>query len=197
VNAILKTLYFLGVLAEVIIRIPHERRRRRTRWAVGRVDALERALVGLLFVGIGLVPAIYASTSWLDRADYRMPTEAQRSAGVVGAALMTLALWLFWRSHADLRSNWSPSLQLREGHALVTGGVYQHVRHPMYASEWLWGIAQALLLQNWVAGWAGLVLFTPLYVLRVPREELMMLERFGEEYRTYMDRTGRVVPRLS
>jgi protein-S-isoprenylcysteine O-methyltransferase Ste14 len=197
VNAILKTLYFLGVLAEVIIRIPHERRRRRTRWAVGRVDALERALVGLLFVGIGLVPAIYASTSWLDRADYRMPTEAQRSAGVVGAALMTLALWLFWRSHADLGRNWSPSLQLREGHALVTGGVYQHVRHPMYASEWLWGIAQALLLQNWVAGWAGLVLFTPLYVLRVPREELMMLERFGEEYRTYMDRTGRVVPRLS
>jgi protein-S-isoprenylcysteine O-methyltransferase Ste14 len=196
VNAILKTLYFLGVLAEVIIRIPHERRRRRTRWAVGRVDALERALVGLLFVGIGLVPAIYASTSWLDRADYRMPTEAQRSAGVVGAALMTLALWLFWRSHADLGRNWSPSLQLREGHELVTEGVYRHVRHPMYASEWLWGIAQALLLQNWVAGWAGLVVFTPLYVLRVPREERMMLDRFGEEYRAYMGRTGRVVPSL-
>ena len=66
----------------------------------------------------------------------------------------------------------------------------------MYASEWLWGVAQALLLQNWVAGWAGLSLFTPLYVLRVPGEERMMLDRFGEEYRAYMDRTGRVVPRL-
>jgi len=66
----------------------------------------------------------------------------------------------------------------------------------MYASEWLWGIAQALLLQNWVAGWAGLALFAPLYVLRVPREERMMLDRFGEEYRAYMDRTGRVVPRI-
>ena len=66
----------------------------------------------------------------------------------------------------------------------------------MYASEWLWGIAQALLLQNWVAGWAGLALFTPLYVLRVPREERMMLDQFGEEYRAYMDRTGRVVPRI-
>jgi protein-S-isoprenylcysteine O-methyltransferase Ste14 len=40
VNATLKTLYFLGVLAEVLIRIPHERRRRRTRMAVERVDAL-------------------------------------------------------------------------------------------------------------------------------------------------------------
>ena len=195
-NATLKTLYFLGVLAEVLIRIPHERRRRRSRMAVERVDALERALVGLLSVGLIFAPAIYASTSWLERVDYRLPPEAQRSAGGVGAALMTLAVWLFWRSHADLGRNWSPSLQIREGHALVTQGVYRHVRHPMYASEWLWGIAQVLLLQNWVAGWAGLALFAPLYVLRVPREERMMLDQFGEEYRAYMDRTGRVVPRI-
>jgi protein-S-isoprenylcysteine O-methyltransferase Ste14 len=53
-----------------------------------------------------------------------------------------------------------------------------------------------LLLQNWVAGWAGLALFAPLYVLRVPREERMMLDQFGEEYRAYMDRTGGVVPRI-
>ena len=195
-NATLKTLYFLGVLAEVVIRIPYERQRRRTQMAVERVGALERALVGLLFVGTGFAPAVYASTSWLDRADYRLPPEAERSVGGVGAALMTLAVWLFWRSHADLGRNWSPSLQLREGHVLVTEGVYRHVRHPMYASEWLWVIAQVLLLQNWVAGWAGLALFTPLCVLRVPREERMMLDHFGEEYRAYIDRTGRVVPRL-
>ena len=195
-KAVLKTLYFLGVLAEMVIRIPHERRRRKTRMAVERVGALERVLVGLLFVGMVFAPVVYASTSWLDRADYRLPPEAERSAGGVGAALMALALWLFRRSHVNLGRNYSPSLQLREGHALVTEGVYRYVRHPMYASEWLWGVAQVLLLQNWVAGWAGLALFTPLYVLRVPREERMMLDRFGEEYRAYMDRTGRVVPRL-
>ena len=195
-NAVLKTLYFLALLAQVVIRIPHERRRRRTRMAVEQVGTLEQVLVSLLFVGIVLVPAIYASTSWLDRADYRLPPEAQRSLGGVGASLMTLSIWLFWRSHADLGRNWSPSLELREGHELITEGVYRHVRHPMYASEWLWGIAQALLLQNWAAGWAGLVVFTPLYGWRVPREERMMLDRFGEEYRAYMNRTSRVVPRL-
>ena len=195
-NATLKTLYFLGLLAQVVIRIPHEQQRRRTRMAVERVDTLEWTLMGLLFVGVLFVPAVYTSTSWLDRADYRLPPEAERSAGRVGAALMTFAVWLFWRSHADLGRNWSPSLQLREGHTLVTKGVYRNLRHPMYASEWLWGIAQALLLQNWVAGWADLALFTPLYVLRVPREERMMLDRFGEEYRAYMNRTGRVVPQL-
>jgi protein-S-isoprenylcysteine O-methyltransferase Ste14 len=66
----------------------------------------------------------------------------------------------------------------------------------MYASMWLWGMAQTLLLQNWIAGWAGLVLFLPMYVLRVPREEQMMVEQFGETYREYINRTGRVVPRL-
>jgi len=105
-------------------------------------------------------------------------------------------VWLFWRSHGDLGRNWSPSLQLREGHELVTGGVYRSIRHPMYASMWLWGVAQALLLQNWIAGWAGLVSFVPLYLLRVPREERMMLDEFGEEYRSYMNRTGCIIPRL-
>ena len=66
----------------------------------------------------------------------------------------------------------------------------------MYASQWLWGMAQALLLQNWIAGWAGVVLFVPLYVFRVVREERMMLEQFEEAYRAYMNRTGRVVSHL-
>ncbi len=115
---------------------------------------------------------------------------------LVGMIILAMAVWLFWRSHADLGRNWSPSLELREGHELVTEGVYRSVRHPMYASMWLWGVAQALLLQNWIAGWASLVMFMPLYLLRVPREERMMLDEFGEEYRAYMDRTGRVIPRL-
>ncbi|MCL6613199.1 MAG: hypothetical protein K6U03_01040 [Firmicutes bacterium] len=57
---------------------------------------------------------------------------------------------------------------------LVTQGIYGTIRHPMYASQLLWGIAQALLLQNWIAGPAGLAAFLPLYLVRVPREERMM-----------------------
>ena len=115
---------------------------------------------------------------------------------LVGIIILAMAVWLFWRSHADLGRNWSPSLELRERHELVTEGVYRSVRHPMYASMWLWGVAQALLLQNWIAGWVSLVMFMPLYLLRVPREERMMLDEFGEEYRAYMNHTGRVIPRL-
>jgi protein-S-isoprenylcysteine O-methyltransferase Ste14 len=196
IKSALKSLYFLGILAEIAIRVPHERRRGRTRMAVDRVDGSERALVGLLSVGMFFVPAVYALTPWLDWADYRLSLEVKGRVGGLGAAILAFAVWLFWRSHADLGRNWSPSLQVREEHQLVTEGVYRSIRHPMYASQGLWSVAQPLLLQNWIAGWAGPLLFLPLYLLRVPREEQMILEQFGEAYRVYMSRTGRIFPRL-
>ncbi|AHY53462.1 Isoprenylcysteine carboxyl methyltransferase [Bradyrhizobium japonicum SEMIA 5079] len=76
----------------------------------------------------------------------------------------------------------------------MTEGIYRRVRHPMYSAFWLWAIAQALLLPNWIAGLAGLVGFGVLFFGRVAREERMMLQTFGDSYRDYMARTGRVFP---
>jgi protein-S-isoprenylcysteine O-methyltransferase Ste14 len=189
---ILEAVYFMGLLAAVAIRAPHERRRRRNRIADHRVGWLEVVLMGFVVVGMFLFPAIYALTPWLDIADYRLP----QWASLTGIVVFAVALWLFWRSHADLGRNFSPTLQVREEHTLVDHGVYRRVRHPMYAAQWLWGIAQVLLLHNWIAGFSGLALSVLLYLLRIPREERMMLEHFGEKYRSYMDRTGRILPRL-
>lgn len=60
----------------------------------------------------------------------------------------------------------------------------------MYTSGWLLGIAQALLLWNWVVALAGLASFALLYFLRVRREEQMMLDRFGEAYRAHIEQDG-------
>jgi protein-S-isoprenylcysteine O-methyltransferase Ste14 len=109
---------------------------------------------------------------------------------------MVAALWLFWRSHADLGRNWSVSLELRKDHQLIRHGVYRSIRHPMYASIWLFSLAQGMLLENWLAGWSAVVTFAPLYFLRTPREERMMSEVFGGEYDDYMARTGRLFPRI-
>ena len=84
----------------------------------------------------------------------------------------------------------------RDQHRLVTDGLYRYVRHPMYASFWLWAIAQALLIPNWIAGLAGLAGVAGLYFSRVGKEERLMQQAFGEEYRAYCATTGRVVPRL-
>lgn len=193
---IFKILFVVGWIAAEVIRFPHRMRNkqdmRQHRIKDSRVTTPNFLLDILAFAAMQVVSIFYVLTPWFDFADYHLPAWA----GVVGAAVFAVALWLLWKSHADLGRNWSPTLQIMEEHALVTQGIYRHMRHPIYAAQWLWGIAQPLLLQNWIAGLAGLVSFLPIYLYRVPREEQMMLEHFGEEYRSYMGRTGRVIPRL-
>jgi protein-S-isoprenylcysteine O-methyltransferase Ste14 len=154
-------------------------------WSAGR------ALLGGFFI-----PLIYSLTSWLDFANYRWSPATKARVGSIGTALLGAAIWLFWRSHRDLGKNWSPSLEISAQQTLITHGVYRTIPHPMYASGWLLSLAQALLLQNWVAGPAGVVAFLPLYFIRVPREEQMMVDHFGDDYRSYAAQTGRIVPRL-
>ena len=148
-------------------------------------------LVGTAGVGMA-VPLLYLFTPWLDFANYNLPGPS----GWVGTVVFVGAIFMLWRSHADLGRNWSATLRITGQHSLVTNGVYRNVRHPMYTAHLLWAIAQGLLLANWIAGWAFLVLSIPLYLVRIPKEEQMMIEHFGEEYRAYKSRTGRLIPRI-
>ncbi|MDI6718608.1 MAG: protein-S-isoprenylcysteine O-methyltransferase [Methanomicrobiales archaeon] len=188
----LQAVYLIGLIAGSAIRIYYTRRARKRRIAVRRETRLDRALLNLPLLGMVLIPLLYILTPWLDFADYSLPGWS----GGTGAAIFAAALILLWRSHADLGACWTPVLLLVEHHRLVTRGVYRYIRHPMYAAHWLWAIAQPLLLQNWIAGPAMFLTFLPLYLVRVGREEEMLLEEFGEDYRVYMHHTGRLLPRL-
>jgi len=186
-----EVLYLAGFGLGSVIRAVYTRPLRRRSITHDHRTRLDTAL--LSFASLGLIlPLVYVLSPWLDFADYELPAWA----GWTGAAVFAGALWLLWRSHVDLGRHWSPVLQIREEQALVTCGVYRRIRHPMYAAHWLWGVAQVLLLQNWIAGPAMLVAFLPLYLVRVPREEQMMLEHFGDQYRSHLERTGRIIPRL-
>jgi protein-S-isoprenylcysteine O-methyltransferase Ste14 len=184
--------FLIGFIAYVGIRGVFERRTRSIEKAIRRVDGRERTLMFIVLVGNLLLPVIYLFTPWLAFADYHLPAFVPWC----GTAVMATALWLFWRSHADLGPNWSVTLELRKGHQLVKHGVYRSIRHPMYASILLFGLAQGLLLPNWLAGWSAFVTFTLMYLVRTPREEHMMCEFFGQEYREYMQQTGRLFPRI-
>jgi protein-S-isoprenylcysteine O-methyltransferase Ste14 len=186
-------LIFLGgFIAYLAIRHVHQQRVGKPERVTRRFDGLEKVLLTLVLVGGLLLPVLYLFTPLLNFANYAAP----RYLPWAGLPVMVGALCLFHRSHADLGRNWSVSLEVREDHELVTRGVYRRVRHPMYAAIWLFGVAQALFLPNWLAGGGAVVPFALMYVLRVPREERMMLDTFGDVYREYMARTPRLVPRL-
>lgn len=145
-------------------------------------------------VAASLLPLSYIFGTWLDFAN--LPFAMPPVVGVTGTALFLFSIWLLHRAHADLGKSWSVAVKPRAGRHLVTHGVYRRVRHPMYAAHVLWGIAQTLLLPNLIAGPVALVLIVILLGLRIPREERALLERFGEEYRRYIDKTGRMLPKL-
>lgn len=187
--------YIAGLIVGSVIRARYTRKYRRNTMQDTRPSMLDRLLLLLVSLGMFFIPFIYITTSWLDFADYALPALPTAVLGCTGAVVFVVALWLLWRSHADLAQNWSPVLGIHNEHTLVTSGVYTTIRHPMYAAHWLWAIAQLLLLQNWIAGWAMLFCLIPLYLVRVQREEQMMLEHFGDEYQAYVERTGRIIPR--
>jgi protein-S-isoprenylcysteine O-methyltransferase Ste14 len=187
---IAKIFFVCCVVGWWLIRFPHERKVRKNAIATNQRDKTELLLLGISLTGLGVVPIIYVVTGF--------PAFAERAfipaLAWLGVATGLFSLWLFWRTHKDLGRNWSVSLEVRDKHELITGGVYRYVRHPMYSAFFLWAAAQFLLLPNWVAGLSGVVGFGTLYLFRVGREERLMLDAFGEQYRTYMERTARVVP---
>ena len=182
--------FLLGIVGWFVIRYPFQRRAKRLGVARSVGGTQDRVLLVVAAVGQFLFPAFYALTGTPAFADYAF-SAVQAWAGVL---VLAAALLLFRLTHKQLGKNWSISLELREKQTLVTDGLYGYVRHPMYSSFILFAIAQALLLQNWVAGPIGLAAIAILFFLRVPREEEMMIETFGQAYRDYMQRTARVVP---
>ena len=189
---IFTAIYFLAILAQMIIRAPLNRKRKAEKMSERRVTSQETSILVLLLIGMLIIPIIYAATNWLDFANYSLPVWA----GWLGVIILAGAIFIFWRAHEDLGLNWSPTLEIREKHELITRGIYGVIRHPMYASQWLWVIAQPLLLPNWLAGWLNFLIFVVFYAVRVKAEEQLMIEQFGDEYRAYMQKVGAIFPKL-
>jgi protein-S-isoprenylcysteine O-methyltransferase Ste14 len=188
---VFKIIYFIEFVLITIARSFHTSKYRTLRIKDDRKTILDMVFLALAGIAM-LVPLVFVFSSWLDFANYQLP----EWTGWLGVILFALAIWLLWRSHVDLGRNWTPTLGIRESHQLVTDGVFRYIRHPMYAAHILWAVAAALMLHNWIAGCSFLVVSFAQYFLRVDAEEQMMVEQFGDQYKNYMRRTGRIIPRL-
>jgi protein-S-isoprenylcysteine O-methyltransferase Ste14 len=183
-------IWFAGLVGWYVIRHPFARKARKIGVSKSLFDRRDLILLAVASLGLFVTPALYTLTGFpasLDR-----PFIA--AIAWLGLVPLCASLWLFRRSHVDLGRNWSISLQVRSHHTLVKTGVYRLIRHPMYSSFFLLGLSQMLLLPNWLAGASGLIGVALLFVFRVRREEHMMLQTMGDEYRDYMTSTKRLIP---
>lgn len=150
--------------------------------------AVVRAIGSLSLIAFLVLLAI--NPPWLDVLLVPLPDWLRWTGIALGVVSFVLYAW----SQATLGKAWSPHLQMRDEHHLVTTGPYARIRHPIYLAliGFLTGIA--LVTANWFFI-ALLVVSIVVLALRIPKEEQMMIEDFGEEYKAYMQRTGSLLPK--
>lgn len=142
--------------------------------------ALASALVYLLYPGL---------ISW---ASLPLPDWMRWLGLGLAAGGFLLLQW----AHQALGRNWSDRPRITQSQQLVQTGPYRWIRHPIYTSFLLILGSTLLITANWLVGclWIAATALDAAY--RIRYEERAMLLRFGEEYRDYQRRTGRLVPRL-
>jgi protein-S-isoprenylcysteine O-methyltransferase Ste14 len=155
----------------------------------GYVFATVLRLAGLVLListlGFVLFPA---SFQW---AAIPLPIGVRWLGAALGAGCSVLMYWTL----SNLGKNLTDTVVTRAEATLVTHGPYRWVRHPFYVTAALLMASATMLTANRLIGLCSLVVLT-LLAVRTPKEEQMLIERFGDDYRRYMATTGRFFPRL-
>lgn len=194
-QTILAAIYIAGLVISEALRLPRRYQRIITGHKRHKPEGARRAseiiVLAAIAGGIWIVPLLSIVTDWFHACDYLLPSWISW----LGCGVFTVSIGLRGAAQTALGSAWSPTLETASQQLLVTTGVYRWIRHPLYTSLILWAAAQPLLLQNWIAGFSGALAVAAIWFVRVPAEERMMCERFGDAYIQYTKRTGKVIPR--
>lgn len=146
---------------------------------------------------VGAVVTLAYPLAYVINPDWVAWSFFPRSAAVgwLGAALTALGvIGLSWVT-ASLDTNFHTSLVVRDEHTLIKTGLYRRIRHPMYTVILLMFVGWLLLMGSWLIGLVTVIFVAVIMLMRTRREEAMMIERFGDEYRAYMRETGRFLPK--
>jgi protein-S-isoprenylcysteine O-methyltransferase Ste14 len=159
-----------------------------------REEGMASRLAGLLgLVGSLTMIAYVINPVWLSRVSFPLPTWLRWTG--VGIAVFGFLL-LQWAQNT-LANSWSDTPRMMKEQTLITSVPYRWVRHPIY-SAFLMILGSILLVSaNWFIGlcWLGMTAIE--VISRIGFEESLMIEYFGDQYRTYMKQTGRLLPRLT
>jgi len=158
-----------------------------------REEGLASKVAGIFgLVGFLAVVVYIINPHWLAWASFPIPFWL-RGTGV-GIALLGFAL-LQWAQNT-LGKNWSDTPRMIKGQSLITSGPYRVIRHPIYTAFLLILSSALFISANWLIGFAWIGMTVLEVVSRISFEEDLMLEFFGDQYREYMKKTGRLFPRF-
>ena len=137
-------------------------------------------------------PLVYlVNPNWMAWSKLGLPDSVRWLGIGLGVLCVVLIYWLF----SSIRSGITPTSATRTDHKLVTSGPYRWVRHPLYTVGSSLFISFGIMADSWFIATLGILAFIAMAV-RTPKEEDNLIEKFGNEYREYMNRTGRFLPKI-
>ena len=153
---------------------------------------LTKVAEGLSLIGFVAMIAYVINPQWLAWASLSFPVWLRWSGVIIALIGFALLQW----AQVTLGRSWSDTPRMMKEQALITSGPYQFIRHPIYTAFILILSSTLLISSNWLIGltWAGMTVLD--IASRIGFEESLMLEYFGDQYREYMKKTGRLLPRI-
>jgi protein-S-isoprenylcysteine O-methyltransferase Ste14 len=150
-----------------------------------------RALIALLL----FLPVIayVAIPAWMTWASFVLPEWIRWLGVVVGMLTIPAVSWVL----RTLGRNVSETVLTKREHDLVTAGPYHWVRHPLYTTGLTLVVALGLMLASWFVLSVATVAALLIRLVVIPAEERALMAKFGDQYRAYRGRTGRLLPRVS
>ncbi|MGC9349559.1 MAG: methyltransferase family protein, partial [Anaerolineae bacterium] len=150
----------------------------------GSIAALTAVVFGLEYI---VYPGLFSFAYVLRYPDWL------RWLGVTALGGGILLLWL---SHHHLGRSFHSLVVSKEDRVLVKTGPYRWIRHPIYTAYLLNYVGGGLLSSNLVLTFVPVTMYAILVGIRMQKEEEMLHGEFGREYSEYMERTGRLLPRI-
>jgi len=158
-----------------------------------REEGLVSKIAGVLgMLGFISVISFAINPNWLVFADLSFPIWLRWTG--IGIALAGFAL-LQW-AQVTLAGSWSDAPRMMKEQTLITCGPYRRIRHPIYTAFIMILGSTLFISSNWFIGfcWVGMTILETMS--RIGFEESLMLEYFGDQYRQYMKKTGRLLPKV-
>ena len=172
---------------------PFAKKSRKERFEDIRREGLPSTVVFLGMFWIQMIVALFyvLDVQLISWSYFILPLEIRVLGVILGTISILCVLWV----HRTLAGSFSATLEVYEDHQLVTSGPFARVRHPLYSAHTLFNAGMVLISANWIL-LLFLIIGIPFTYWRLSKEETMLIERFGDQYREYIKRTGRLFPKL-
>ena len=153
-----------------------------------------KSMIGLILQGIGFFPV------WSIR---RQPNFSPFIDGqfilniclqILAVSIAAFSVWMAMSAVRELGKQWSLEARLTENHKLITSGVYQIVRHPIYTAMLGMLASTAIVFSFWYVLIAAAIVFFIGTKIRTIAEEKLLREAFPDEYKEFSEKVPAFIP---